>query len=137
LINIWFPKIRENFPDPSVHCKDIPMEKWSDEQDILKYSFHHPNIYLAPYFDQFPSHFHIDLVERAQGTGLGTVMLTRLLNELKSKGSKGVHLEMSSINDRALKFYKKFGFFELYRYNDNQTEVDLQKPHTLVLGKTL
>jgi len=94
---------------------------------------------IHKFLDQYPSHLHIDVLERAQGKGLGTALLSRLLNELRSKGSKGVHLEMSSTNYKALKFYKKFGFFELLRYGDNRDPVkkeDLDKEHTLVLGKT-
>jgi len=135
MLNLWYPKLREKYPKPQ---HSHPFDEWSDI-DKMKYSFHDPKILIHTFLDQYPSHLHIDLVERAQGTGLGTAMITRLLRELKSKGSKGVHLEMSSINYRALKFYKKFGFFELFRYNDNNEPVkkeDLDKEHSLVLGKT-
>ena len=32
----------------------------------------------------YPSHLHIDLLPVAQGQGLGTLMISRLLRELKS-----------------------------------------------------
>ena len=99
-------------------------------------------------------------MKRAQGCGSGTNMMKTILSILKSKGTVimcspalglltqchviviindhcfltgvcGVHLEMSSKNYRAFKFYRKLGF----------TLVDLEeeKPPSgvLVLGKCL
>jgi ribosomal protein S18 acetylase RimI-like enzyme len=40
-------------------------------------------------------------------------MISFLLNQLKDAGSKGVHLHMSSSNDRARYFYRSFGFAEI------------------------
>ena len=77
-------------------------------KDLAKQGFSDPEL-IAKY----PSHFHIDIVESHQGAGYGKVMLTHLLAQLKSAGSKGVHLHMSSKNDRARVFYKKFGFVEI------------------------
>lgn len=62
---------------------------------------------------KFPSHLHIDVVESHQGAGYGKAMIAFLLAELKTAGSKGVHLHMSASNDRARGFYKKFGFSEI------------------------
>ena len=59
------------------------------------------------HFRTYPAHLHIDLVARAQGTGNGAQMMAVLLADLKSRGIRGVHLGMSSSNDRAFKFYLK------------------------------
>ena len=77
-------------------------------KDLAKQGFSDPAL-IAKY----PSHFHIDIAEPHQGAGFGKVMLSNLLAELKTSGSKGVHLHMSSKNDRARAFYKKFGFVEI------------------------
>jgi len=60
--------------------------------------------------DQYPSHLHIDLLETAQGRGIGKAMMHLLLETLREKGSKGVHLGMGSQNARAFAFYTKLGF---------------------------
>jgi ribosomal protein S18 acetylase RimI-like enzyme len=62
---------------------------------------------------KYPSHLHIDIVEKYQGAGYGKSMIAFLLQELKTAGSAGVHLHMSASNDRARGFYKKFGFVEV------------------------
>ena len=76
-------------------------------------SFHEFTYHFPENFAPYPAHLHIDLKARAQGKGLGSAMIKTLLHALKSKGAAGVHLEMSSVNYRALAFYKKFGFKEL------------------------
>lgn len=63
--------------------------------------------------EKYPSHLHIDIVQSHQGAGYGKSMIAYLLAELEAGGSKGVHLHMSSKNDRARAFYKKFGFTEV------------------------
>jgi len=76
--------------------------------DLAKQGFSDPEL-IAKY----PSHLHIDIVESHQSAGYGKAMIAHLLTELKAAGSKGVHLHMSSKNDRARAFYKKFDFIEL------------------------
>jgi ribosomal protein S18 acetylase RimI-like enzyme len=63
--------------------------------------------------NDFPSHLHIDIIEKYQGFGYGRLMISHLLNQLKLAGSTGVHLHLSSSNSRALAFYEKFNFSTL------------------------
>jgi len=76
--------------------------------DLAKQGFSDPAL-IAKY----PSHLHIDILESHQSAGYGKAMIAYLLDELKTAGSTGVHLHMSSKNDRARAFYKKFGFIEV------------------------
>lgn len=84
----------------------------SSDQDLLnelaKQGFSDPKL-----LENYPSHLHIDIVASHQGAGYGKSMIAYLLAELKTAESKGVHLHMSSKNDRARAFYKKFGFTEV------------------------
>ena len=83
----------------------------SDEEllvDLAKQSFSDPALIA-----QYPSHLHIDIVESHQGAGYGKTMIGLLLEQFKAAGSQGVHLHMSSKNDKARAFYKKFGFVEV------------------------
>ena len=55
-------------------------------------------------------------------------MIRAVCSALAAAGSTGVHLEMSIKNDRALRFYKKLGFKELLRREEEDA---------LFLGKAL
>jgi ribosomal protein S18 acetylase RimI-like enzyme len=56
---------------------------------------------------------HIDLQERAQGTGLGRLLIERLLGELRERAVPGVHLGVDVTNANAIGFYRHLGFREL------------------------
>jgi ribosomal protein S18 acetylase RimI-like enzyme len=71
--------------------------------------------------DQYPSHLHIDLLERAQGRGIGKAMMLIVLETLREQGSKGVHLGMGAQNSRAFTFYTKLGFTLLDKNDDEWT----------------
>jgi len=66
----------------------------------------------------FPSHLHIDLLERVRGQGYGRLMIERLLDELRLRGSLGVHLDVDIDNANAIAFYRHLGFDELERSHD-------------------
>jgi len=63
-------------------------------QELLEDLFR-PNFFLPPELQrEYPSHMHIDLMERAQGQGIGTRMLKTLLATLKAKGKIHVQCPM-------------------------------------------
>jgi ribosomal protein S18 acetylase RimI-like enzyme len=72
---------------------------------------------------KYPSHLHIDIIESHQGLGYGKLMMKHLFKELKNFGSIGVHLHMSSSNNRAKVFYERLDF----------VEVDVN-PHEIIMG---
>ena len=76
--------------------------------DLAKQGFSDPEL-IAKY----PSHLHIDILETHQSAGYGKAMIQFLLAQMQEAGSTGVHLHMSSKNDRARAFYKKFAFTEI------------------------
>jgi len=67
----------------------------------------------------YPAHLHIDLLLRAQGKGQGKLMMDRFIDYLRYNNIPGVHLELSSSNDRAFNFYRKYGMEELDRDNES------------------
>ena len=69
----------------------------------------------------FASHLHIDLLEKAQGRGIGKAMMNLVLDSLRDQGSKGVHLGMGAQNSRAFTFYTKLGFSLLDKSEDEWT----------------
>jgi len=107
--NEWRPKLCARFPVP----KGDPAH-WTRVQQVHN-TYHHPDYFLPEPYDSYPSHLHIDLLERAQGFGFGRRMIERNLDTLRRLGSPGAHLGLSTNNIRAYGFYQHLGFIELAR----------------------
>ncbi len=106
----WRPELVRQFPDPSGDPAT-----WTPVQET-HHLYHEPDYFCPEPYDQYPSHLHIDFLERARGRGLGRRMIEELLKRLKAMGSPGVHLGMSERNERAYGFYRALGFEELIRH---------------------
>lgn len=118
----WWPALRDRYPNPAGIARDLR----SRDQHIHR-SIHRPQLTPHELIVAHPSHLHIDLLPRAQGRGLGTAMMTTLLNALRSLGSPGVHLGVSPSNERAVAFYKHLEFATLAEFGE----------HGLLMGKRL
>ncbi|MGN0796261.1 MAG: GNAT family N-acetyltransferase [Christensenellales bacterium] len=70
----------------------------------------HERVFLKKIIAQYPAHLHIDILDSYQGKGYGKGLIRKLLDSLKSKGIKGVHLIVGATNKGAIKFYYKLGF---------------------------
>lgn len=64
--------------------------------------------------------------DAARRTGVGTKLLTAIMNEAKQSGARMAVLETQSFNYKAISFYKKAGFeiigFDRYAYSNNGPE---------------
>jgi ribosomal protein S18 acetylase RimI-like enzyme len=107
----WLPKIRVDYKKPTGNP-----DTWDETEKITDLLFHPVSQRLLP---DFPSHLHIDLLSRAQGKGQGKLMMDRFIDYLRYNKIPGVHLELSSKNDRAFNFYRKYGMQELDRDNES------------------
>ncbi len=107
----WLPKIRVDYKKPTGNP-----DTWDETEKITNLLFHPVSQRLLP---AFPSHLHIDLLSRAQGKGQGKLMMDRFIDYLRYNKIPGVHLELSSKNDRAFNFYRKYGMQELDRNNES------------------
>lgn len=58
----------------------------------------------------YPAHLHIDLLPERQRRGVGTRLMQHFEAHLIRHGAKGVHLQTSNHNRKAVPFYKKLGF---------------------------
>lgn len=105
----WRPALCARFPAPA----GDPAH-WTRVQQI-HHLYHHPEYFCPEPYADFPSHLHIDLLARAQGRGFGRRMLERVMDNLRSRGSPGAHLGVSTLNPSALGFYTRLGFRELAR----------------------
>jgi ribosomal protein S18 acetylase RimI-like enzyme len=113
---VWWPPLRVRYPVRDDGSRDAELIR-----DI-----HHPPHVPDELVEKFPAHLHIDLEERARGTGLGRVLIDRLLSELRQRGVSGVHLGVDAENANAIGFYEHLGF----------REVGLE-PGTLLMGRRL
>jgi len=105
-------------------CRRFPAPQgdpsgWSRTQKV--HSWYHQSDYTMPEpYQQYPSHLHIDLLQRAQGKGLGRRLMERLMDTLRDNGSAGVHLGVSALNQRAVLFYQKLGFKQLMQQGEGE-----------------
>ena len=107
----WPPKIRVNYKKPTGNP-----DTWDETEKITDLLFHPVSQRLLP---DYPAHLHIDLLLRAQGKGQGKLLMDRFIDYLKYNKIPGLHLELSSNNDRAFNFYRKYGIEELDRDNES------------------
>ena len=103
----WLPKIRVNYKKPTGN-----LDTWDETEKITDLLFHPASQRLLP---DYPAHLHIDLLSRAQGKGQGKLMMDRFIDYLRNNKIPGLHLDLSSRNDRAFNFYRKYGMEELDR----------------------
>ncbi len=92
--------------------------------------YHQPDYFMPEPYVTYPSHLHIDLLDRAQGQGLGRRMLEQVMERLRERGSPGAHLGVSMANEPAFGFYQHLGFRELVR-------VGTGRDGCIYMGKTL
>jgi ribosomal protein S18 acetylase RimI-like enzyme len=105
----WRPRLCEEFTmpqgDPATWTRPQMVHSW----------YHQPDYYCPEPYAEYPSHMHIDLLDRAQGHGYGRRMMELVMEKLRDRGSPGAHLGVSIQNTPALGFYTRLGFQELAR----------------------
>jgi ribosomal protein S18 acetylase RimI-like enzyme len=87
---------------------------------------------------EYPAHLHIDILNEYQRQGIGSRLIQKLENHLKKNQIKGVHLGTSSKNVKAIRFYNKMGFSQIYEgppgYNMWKEEPDVR---SLIFAKKI
>jgi len=101
----WWPALRESYP---VRADGSP------EADLIA-MIHDPPLAADDLLDDFPSHLHLDLIDRVRGQGNGRLLIERMLGQLREAGSTGVHLDVAASNANAIEFYRHLGFAEVGR----------------------
>ncbi len=118
LSNEWWPLILEKYNGRSP-------ENFNEREKNLYSYIQNPPLRSKEIVGQYPSHLHIDLLEKAQGRGTGKAMMLLVLETLREQGSEGVHLGMGAQNARAFIFYTKLGFTLLDK-SDNEWTMGLK-----------
>ena len=62
---------------------------------------------------RYPAHLHIDILPVGQRMGIGTALVDRLREKLRSEGIPGVFLICGAKNEKGVNFYRKYGFKEI------------------------
>ena len=110
----WWPLIQEKY-------SNLSPENFNEREKNLFSYIQNPPLRPEAIVRDYPSHLHIDLLETAQGRGIGKAKMNLLLDTLREQGSKGVHLGMGAQNSRAFTFYTKLGFTLLDKNDDEWT----------------
>jgi ribosomal protein S18 acetylase RimI-like enzyme len=106
----WWPPLRRQLADPV----ETPPRDWSRD-DRMRYLIHHPVKTPDRIARTHPSHLHINLLPRLQGRGYGAKLIDTWLAAMRERGSRGAHLGVGAANERAVRFYRRYGFRELAR----------------------
>jgi GNAT superfamily N-acetyltransferase len=99
----WWPGLRERYPLRS---------DGSPDAEVIRI-FHAPPRTPEALVREYPAHLHIDLQERARGSGMGRLLVERLLDDLRERSVPAVHLGVDGTNTNAIGFYGHLGFREV------------------------
>jgi ribosomal protein S18 acetylase RimI-like enzyme len=102
----WWPQLRVRYPEPAAPHS-------SDER--MAWLIHHPPRTPRRISEPWPAHLHINLLPRLQGQGFGTLLIDHWLAAVGALGAPAAHLAVGARNERAVAFYRRYGFQELER----------------------
>jgi ribosomal protein S18 acetylase RimI-like enzyme len=98
----WWPDLRAYYPLPTD-------DDGSLDASLIRQIHERPDA-PAEVVGVYPSHVHIDLLERVRGAGFGRRLIETQLAQLRGLGSRGVHLDVADDNGNAIEFYRHLGF---------------------------
>lgn len=91
-------------------------------KSALKREFSHPN-----FLKDYPGHLHINVDKDFRRMGIGSKLIGRYLDYLKSKMIRGVHLTTTSENLGARSFFEKMGFELIFSHKTSLWRYILRK----------
>lgn len=100
----WWPDLRARYSgaaDP----------KTPDER--MQRLIQHPTRVPRRIVETYPAHLHIDLLPRLQGKGMGR----RMIDMWRAAVGRPAHLSVGQRNERAVRFYRAYGFHEVERFD--------------------
>ncbi|MCS0499611.1 GNAT family N-acetyltransferase [Protaetiibacter mangrovi] len=101
----WTPWFSEQYSRPD--------EPYSAEEELVQRGYD-PSVLRIAELEEYPAHFHIDLLPGYQGRGHGRALIENtLIPSLARAGVPGVHLTMDPANTAARAFYAAVGFEDL------------------------
>jgi len=117
----WWAALRTRYPDVA-SPPALPDER-------MCHLIHHPARLPDSIVGAYPAHLHINLLPRLRGQGIGRRLVDRWRAEVAAMDATGAHLVVGTRNERAVDFYRIYGFHELERLGG--------PPHAIVFGITM
>lgn len=105
----WWPELRTHYADPPE-----PRDEWTPDQRLAAL-IHHPPHTPKRICEPYPAHLHINLLPRLQAKGVGRVLIRTWLERMAVIGIDNAHLGVGPANERAVRFYRAYGFREIER----------------------
>ena len=99
----WYPALREQYPEPDAGRPASP-------DSALIRLLHHPERRPPGVLERWPAHLHIDLDPRLQAQGLGRRLISLVVDQLRARGVRGLHLAVDARNAGGQSFYPRVGF---------------------------
>jgi GNAT superfamily N-acetyltransferase len=101
----WWPKLRRQYADPAAG----PATEWSADQRRAN-TIHRPQRTPRQVVELYPAHLHLNLLERTQGRGAGTMLFSEWMARASRQRAGATHVGVNSANARAVRFWSKRGF---------------------------
>lgn len=115
-VNDLFVPVLSSYVNIDIYSKKIfekadRIEFWKNEElvGLLAFYINPPNVFIT----------NLSLDKIIHGLGYGVKMLDRLFEITKDKNIKKVSLEVNSMNQKAVNFYKSIGFEEFEESDKN------------------
>lgn len=102
----WLPGLRIDLP--------LGLPRSPADQEIVEL-LHSPELAPAAVVEEYPAHLHIDMLERLRGRGLGSALIEELCAQLATEGVRGIHLNVGTDNEGAIRLYRRLGFADVGR----------------------
>ena len=104
----WWLKLRRQYADPGA----TPATEWSADQRRA-YAIYHPQRTPQQIVELYPAHLHLNVLERTQGRGAGTMLFSEWMARASQQGGGATHVGVNSANARAVRFWSRRGFDRL------------------------
>jgi ribosomal protein S18 acetylase RimI-like enzyme len=104
----WWPKLRQQCVDPAAR----PATEWSADQRRAD-TIYRPRRTPQQIVELYPAHLHLNLLERTQGRGAGTLLFSEWMARASREGVGATHVGVNSANVRAVRFWSRRGFDRL------------------------
>ena len=105
----WWPTLRAQYPAGS--------SSLALDAEVIGL-LHTPPTSPTELLAEHPAQLHIDLLDRARGTGAGRTLIDDLCARLDARGVRGVHLGVGRDNTHAIGFYRHLGFTDAVLTDD-------------------
>lgn len=110
----WWPILREQYPLIPQGTGEL-----TENDEALIRLIHQPKSAPEDVVEDYPAHLHIDLLPRALGQGFGRHLMELIIERLRGREVRGVHLGVGPENSNAIAFYKHLGFTVLREESDD------------------